>query len=100
MHMTPQNGSKEISWETVAEAPGFAAATIVAGRLQAEGIPTHVWQEGAGRAIGLTIGILGTGFVAVPKEYAEQARHVLSETAETWVDEEDTTTPASDENPR
>lgn len=97
--MTLQSGSEEISWETVAEAPGFAAATIVAGRLRAEGIPTHVWQEGAGRAIGLTIGILGTGFVAVPAQYAEQARHVLSETPETWVDE-DRNTPASDENPR
>lgn len=97
--MTLQSGSEEISWETVAEAPGFTAATIVAGRLRAEGIPTHVWQEGAGRAIGLTIGILGTGFVAVPEQYAELARQVLSETPETWVDE-DKNTPASDENPR
>lgn len=97
--MASNSGGNEINWEIVAKAPGFAAATIVAGRLQAEGVPTRVWQEGAGQAIGLTIGILGTGFVAVPEEYAEQAQQILSETAEVW-DDEDWIPPASDENPR
>ncbi len=76
---TSPSGNEEVRWEIVARAPGIAPATVIAGRLRADGIPVRVWQEGAGRAIGLTVGILGTGYVAVPSEYSRRAREILAE---------------------
>lgn len=80
--MSSAFGSQEIQWETVAETPGLAPAEIMAGRLHAEGIPARAWQEGAGRAYGLTVGLLGTGYVQVPVEHASQAREILAEGAD------------------
>lgn len=74
-------GSEEVRWEVVAQTAGLTPATIIAGRLQAEGIPARAWQEGAGRALGLTVGLLGTGYVTVPEEYAAAARRVLEDAA-------------------
>jgi hypothetical protein len=54
----------------------------LAGRLQAEGIPARAWQEAAGQALGLTVGLLGTGYVAVPAGLADQAREILADVAE------------------
>jgi hypothetical protein len=75
---TKPGGTTEVRWEVVARLPGITPATIVAGRLQSEGIPARAWQEGAGQALGLTVGLLGTGYVAVPEEYAAQAREILN----------------------
>ncbi len=72
------NGSQEVRWKVVAQAPGITPATIIAGRLQAEGVPVRVWQEAAGQALGLTVGLLGTGYVLVPEEYVEQALEILA----------------------
>jgi hypothetical protein len=77
--VTNPEGSEPIHWQVVAKQAGLMQATIVAGRLQAAGIPTRTWQEGAGQAIGLTVGLLGTGYVAVPEEYTEQAEAILAE---------------------
>ena len=84
---TTSGGQSEIRWEIVARMPGITPATILAGRLQVEGIPSRVWQEGAGQALGLTVGLLGTGYVAVPEEYADQALEILSMDAD--IDDED-----------
>jgi hypothetical protein len=88
---TTPGGQGEVRWEIVAQMPGITPATIVAGRLQAEGIPVRAWQEGAGQALGLTVGLLGTGYVAVPEEYVAQALEILAtdvEIAEDWDEEE------------
>ena len=77
--VTTPDGSEAVRWQVVAKQAGLMQATIVAGRLQAAGIPARTWQEGAGQAIGLTVGLLGTGYVAVPEEYAEQAEAILAE---------------------
>jgi hypothetical protein len=69
---------QEVRWEVVEQTSGITVAEIIAGRLQAEGIPARAWQEGAGEAIGLIVGLLGTGHVVVPEEYAEQARAILA----------------------
>lgn len=69
------NGSQEVRWKVVAQAPGITPATIIAGRLQAEGVPVRVWQEAAGQALGLTVGLLGTGHVLVPEEYVERWKY-------------------------
>ncbi|MDX1416385.1 MAG: DUF2007 domain-containing protein [Candidatus Promineifilaceae bacterium] len=73
---------KETRWEEVATAAGITAAQILAGRLQSEGIPARAWQEGAGQATGLVVGLLGTGHVVVPEEYAERAREILADVDE------------------
>lgn len=76
---TPKGANEVVTWEVVAEMAGITLATIVAGRLRAHGLPVRVWQEGAGQALGLTVGLLGTGYVAVPEEYVEQAAAILAE---------------------
>jgi hypothetical protein len=72
-------GGHEVRWEVVAQTPGITAAEIIAGRLQSEGIPARAWQEGAGEALGLLVGLLGTGHVVVPEEHAARARAILQE---------------------
>ena len=82
---------KEIIWEVVSQAAGLLPAQIMAGRLQSEGIPARAWQEGAGRATGLVVGLLGTGYVEVPQEYVAQAQQILAEELdpnEYWDEEE------------
>lgn len=81
---------QEIRWVVIKRTPGITVAEIYVGRLQAEGIPARAWQEGAGEALGLTVGLLGTGHVVVPEEYADQAQAILAETeAEFEVEEEE-----------
>lgn len=75
---TTTGGSKEIKWQVVAKEPGLAPAQIIANRLVAEGIPARAWQEGAGQAFGLTVGLLGTGYVAVPEEFEAEAKAILA----------------------
>ncbi len=85
---TSPGGSESVKWEVIARMPGLPAAQIVAGRLNAEGIPARIWQEGAGRALGLTVGILGTGYVTVPQEYVAQAQEILDQDPD-WENEDE-----------
>ena len=72
-----QVGSQEVKWVVVAEEAGLVPAEIVAQRLQVEGIPARARQEPAGQALGLTVAILGTGFVLVPESFEARARAIL-----------------------
>ena len=83
------NDSQEITWEIVAKTPGITVAEIIAGRLQSEGIPARAWQEGAGEALGLIVGLLGTGHVVVPEEYADRARAILEADEAAMLEEEE-----------
>lgn len=74
---TTSGDAQEINWVVVEKTAGITVAEIIAGRLQSEGIPARAWQEGAGEALGLIVGLLGTGHVVVPEEYADQARALL-----------------------
>lgn len=85
---TIPGGQTEVKWKVVAEAAGITNASIIGGRLQNEGIPVRVWQESAGQAFGLTVGLLGTGYVAVPAEYEARALEILEIDASDLVDEE------------
>ena len=76
---TTPGDQKETRWEEVATTSGITAAQILAGRLQTEGVPARAWQESAGQAAGLVVGILGTGHVVVPEAYAERARQILAD---------------------
>jgi hypothetical protein len=79
---TKQQMPQSVKWEVVARMPGLTpAAEILAARLHSEGIPARAYQE-AGGAIGLTVGLLGIGYVAVPEEYAEEALSILEDEEE------------------
>ena len=86
---TSTGRSTEIRWEVVAETAGLIPAHIITDRLIAEGIPARAWQEGAGQAIGLTVGLLGTGYVVVPEEHVDRARQILAESEEDHLDFDD-----------
>jgi hypothetical protein len=72
-----KGNNQEIRWEIVAHTPGITPAHIIVGRLHAEGIPARAWQEAAGQAYGITVGLLGTAYVAVPEEFADEALNIL-----------------------
>jgi len=76
---------EERDWEIVHFAQGMVQARIVAGRLEAEGIPTKFQYEAVGELYGLTMDGLGEVKVLVPRDAAVQARSVLSRS----YDEED-----------
>ncbi len=80
--------AQEINWVVVEQTMGITVAEIIAGRLQSEGIPARAWQEGAGEALGLIVGRLGTGHVVVPEEFAQAARDILDADAAAMEEEE------------
>ena len=80
--------AQEINWVVVEQTMGITVAEIIAGRLQSEGIPARAWQEGAGEALGLIVGRLGTGHVVVPEEFAQDARDILDADAAAMEEEE------------
>ncbi len=68
-----------MEWKVIFFASGMTQAGIVAGRLEAEGIPTRLEYEAIGRIYGLTLNGLGEVKVLVPEADMEKARRVLSE---------------------
>lgn len=74
-----------IAWETVVFAAGSIEASLIAGRLQSEGIPARIQQEAAGAALGLTVG-LGSIRVMVPEDMLEDALAVLDMDFEVYLD--------------
>lgn len=66
-------------WEIVAEVAGPLQAEMLRGLLEAQEIPVILSQEGAGRAYGLTVGLLGRVQLLVPTSALERARQVLDE---------------------
>lgn len=81
-------GEQETKWQVVTETAGLTTAEIIVGRLQAEGIPARAWQEGAGQAFGLTVGLLGTGYVLVPEPFLDKAKEILA-TSEEFAPDDD-----------
>jgi hypothetical protein len=65
-----------MEWKLLTKLYGMLDAQMLAGRLEAEGIPTQMWQEGAGKAYGLTVGQLGEVHVLVPEAEWERARAI------------------------
>lgn len=65
-------------WIVVTKTFGIVDAQIIAGRLDAEGIPVRVRPEEIGHHIGITIGKLGQVAIEVPAAFLEEAVAVLS----------------------
>ena len=55
------------------------AVTLVKSRLEAEGIPVQVWQEGVATSYGFAVGPVVKADVLVPEDYAEAARAIVAE---------------------
>ena len=66
------------SWVTVAKVDGMIQASLAVNYLRAHGFTALAWQEGAGQALGLTVGYLGTAHVLAPPQEAEEARACLA----------------------
>ena len=81
--------SRETRWEVVAVTNGVAAAAIIRGHLESEGIPTRMQHEPAGVAIGLIFGKLGEAKVLVPEPLAERALEILNQPNPVSTDDED-----------
>jgi hypothetical protein len=64
-------------WEVVETVQGDLQAEILGGLLEAQGIPVSLSQEGAGRAIGLSVGPLGEVEILVPSDRLDEARAIM-----------------------
>lgn len=67
----------EEEWIVLDEVAGMLQAEILRGLLEAQEIPAVLSQEGAGRAIGLTIGTLGTVQILIPAKDLDRAHELL-----------------------
>jgi hypothetical protein len=67
------------NWEVVDEINGDLQAEILRGMLEAQDIQVWLSQEGAGKAMGLTIPIFGKVSIMVPSHQAERARAILDD---------------------
>lgn len=65
------------NWVVLVEVAGMPQAEILRGMLEAQEISTVLSQEGAGSAIGLTIGTLGTVQILIPSDDLERAQELL-----------------------
>jgi hypothetical protein len=64
-------------WVSIARVQGDLQAELLRGLLEAQEIPVLLSREGAGRAIGLTIGLLGEVEIMVPDKYKDEAISIL-----------------------
>lgn len=69
----------EQSWEKIGVAAGDLQAEIFQGLLEAQGIPVVLSREGAGRAFGLSVGLMGEVDILVPTHLVKQAEQVLDD---------------------
>ena len=69
---------EEKNWDVVDQVAGDLQAEILRGLLEAQGFQVWLSQEGAGKAIGLTLPSLGLVQILVPSLQAEQARSLIN----------------------
>lgn len=67
----------EKKWVQVASIQAEVQAELLRGLLEAQGIPVLLSREGAGRALGLTIGPLGEVNILVPGEFQAEAKKII-----------------------
>jgi len=66
----------------VCTAQGDAAAAIVKGRLESEGIPVLLSYESVGGILGVIVDGIGEVRIMVPEPFAGDAKRVLEETGQ------------------
>ena len=79
----------DAEWVQLVETTGAEEAALLVSYLQANGIEAFAWQEGAGRAFGLTIGVLGASHVMVRDDQVQLARSVLEAEVEDGLDDDE-----------
>jgi hypothetical protein len=67
------------NWEKVDVVNGDIQAELIRGLLESQGISVLLSREGAGRALGLNIGLMGETQVLVPSSQKEAALQILKE---------------------
>ena len=76
-------------WTVVTETFGPLDGEFIVGRLRAEGIPARMWAESAGRALGITVGKLGTSYVEVPLSFVAQAKEIIETDFSNEIDDDE-----------
>ncbi len=66
-------------WELLAVSAGDLQAELIRGLLEAQGIQVQLSQEGAGRAIGLSVGPLGEVEILVASTQLDEARKIMED---------------------
>lgn len=89
----------EQRWEIVDVVNGDFQAQLLRGLLEAQGITVQLSQEGAGRAIGLSIGALGEVQILVPSDSKALAQRILKDYYEGKFASEGDTGEATEGNP-
>jgi hypothetical protein len=67
----------ENEWVVIEKVAGDLQAEILRGFLESQGIRVLLFQEGAGRALGLSVGPLGEVEILVPEESRSAAEKLL-----------------------
>ncbi len=81
----------EKRWVVIDKVAGDLQAEILRGLLEAQGIQVLLSQEGAGRALGLSVGPLGEVEILVPVEQEQEANQVLANYQAGLYEKEETT---------
>jgi len=81
---------EKMDWTIVYRASGMTQARIVAGRLEAEGIATHLDYDAVTNIYAITIDGIGEVRILVPREDLVRAREALDHPWEDSVREEET----------
>ncbi|MBK8433278.1 MAG: DUF2007 domain-containing protein [Chloroflexi bacterium] len=68
-----------MDWKLLTKMYSMLEAQMLVGRLETEGIPAQAWQEGAGKAYGLTVGYLGEVRVMVMAGDLARAQIIAAE---------------------
>jgi len=66
-------------WEELDTVSGPFQAEVLRGLLEAQEIPVLLIQEGAGRAVGFTVGPLGEVQILVPSVEIDRAKIILDD---------------------
>jgi hypothetical protein len=67
----------ESSWVQVTTVQAEVQAELLRGLLEAQEIPVLLSREGAGRALGLSVGPLGEVHILVPEQFQEEAVNII-----------------------
>ena len=86
---------QEQRWEVVEVVTDDIQAEILRGLLESQGIKAIISKEGAGHALGLTIGMMGESQILVPSGSKELALQVLEEYRQGFFEDE---SPVEDED--
>ena len=79
-----------MDWKLLTKMYSMLEAQMLVGRLETEGIPAQAWQEGAGKAYGLTVGYLGEVRVMVMASDLARAQTIAAEDySDTLPDDDD-----------